>query len=224
MDRALAGFFDYLDQRIGLDKVVIALTADHGFMNAPEYSAAIGLGGARLNAPKLMADLNDALAAALRRQGQPRAALLLPDDHRSTSRLIAKNSLNRAEVEAVAARFIAGFPGVAQVFTRTQLESGDAAGHCRCRAQVLRAWNRDLSGDLYVVQQPFTPVRRPGGHARLALHLRHERAADDLRQDLDQAGQVPARRGGRRHRADAVLPAGDPPARRRARAACWRKS
>jgi hypothetical protein len=40
VDRALAGFFDYLDQRIGLDNVVITLSADHGFMNAPEYSAA----------------------------------------------------------------------------------------------------------------------------------------------------------------------------------------
>ena len=35
VDRALAGFFDYLDKRVGLDKVVVALTADHGFMNAP---------------------------------------------------------------------------------------------------------------------------------------------------------------------------------------------
>jgi predicted AlkP superfamily pyrophosphatase or phosphodiesterase len=58
VDRLLAGFFDYLDKRIGLDKVVIALTADHGFMNAPEYSAGIGLGGARLNAARLMTELN----------------------------------------------------------------------------------------------------------------------------------------------------------------------
>ena len=33
VDRALAAFFEYLDGRIGPDKYVVALTADHGFMN-----------------------------------------------------------------------------------------------------------------------------------------------------------------------------------------------
>jgi len=154
VDRALASFFDYLDRRIGLDKVMITLSADHGFMNAPEYSAANGLAGARLNQAKLMTDLNAALQArfGVKENLAPRFAYpSFPLDQQA----IAKNVLNRAEVEAHAARFIAGFPGVAQVFTRTQLESGELP-ESPLRAQVLKAWNRDLSGDLYLVQQPFT--------------------------------------------------------------------
>jgi hypothetical protein len=68
---------------------------------------------------------------------------------------IAKNDLNRAEVEAVAARFLMSLPGIAQVYIRTQLESG-ALPDTPLSAQVLKAWNRELSGDLYLVQQPFT--------------------------------------------------------------------
>ena len=68
---------------------------------------------------------------------------------------MAKSFLNRAEVETFAANFVMGFPGIAQVFTRTQLESG-ALPDSPLRAAVLKAWNRDVSGDLYVVQQPFT--------------------------------------------------------------------
>ena len=68
---------------------------------------------------------------------------------------IAKNKLNRTEVENFAAQFITAFPGVAQVFTRTQLESGELP-NTPLRAQVLKAWNRDLSGDLYIVQHPYT--------------------------------------------------------------------
>src|SRR5258706_13875728 len=62
VDRLLAAFLDYLDRRVGLDRVVVALTADHGFMNAPEYSAGIGLAGGRLDSPQLIAELNKARA------------------------------------------------------------------------------------------------------------------------------------------------------------------
>ena len=154
VDRALAGFFEYLDQRIGLDKVLIALTADHGFMNAPEYSVAVGLPGARLNSARLITELNAALAARFGVKGNlaPRFAYpAIPLDEQ----LMATNSLNRAEVEAAAARFLLDFPGIAAVFTRTQLESGSVPAS-PLGAQVLRAWNRDVSGDLYIVQQPFS--------------------------------------------------------------------
>jgi len=153
LDRALAAFFAYLDKRIGTDKVLVTLSADHGFMNAPEFSAAQGLGAARLSGPKLLEGLNDALAQRFSVKNlAPRfsyPAIVLDQQ------AIASNSLNRAEVEAVAARFIAGLPGIAQVFTRTQLESGELPD-TPLRAQVLKAWNRDVSGDLYLVQQPFT--------------------------------------------------------------------
>ena len=153
VDRLLAAFFEYLDNRIGTDKVMIALTADHGFMNAPEYSAALGLGGARLNSARLMTDLNEALAARFAvknlalRFSQPTIIL--------DQAAIAKNFLNRAEVEAVAQRYLLAFPGVAVAYTRTQLENG-ALPDLPLSTLVLRAWNRELSGDLYVVQNPFT--------------------------------------------------------------------
>jgi hypothetical protein len=153
VDRALAGFFEYLDKRIGLDKVLIALTADHGFMNAPEYSASIGLAGARLNSAKLMTDLNEALAARFAVKNlAPRFSYptIILDQQ-----AIAKNFLNRAEVEAAAQRFLLGFPGVANAYTRTQLESG-ALPELPLSTPVLRAWNRELSGDIYVIQNPFS--------------------------------------------------------------------
>ena len=55
---------------------------------------------------------------------------------------IAKSSLNRAEVEAAAARFVAGFPGIAAVYTRGQLEAG-ALLQTPLSTLVLRAWNRE---------------------------------------------------------------------------------
>lgn len=153
VDRALAGFLDYLDDRIGLGNVVIALTADHGFMNAPEYSAAIGLAGTRLNSPKMMAGLNEALAA---RFGTKNLAVRFNSPNLLLDQAaMAKNALNRAEVESAAQGFLMAYSGVAGVYTRTQLENGSLP-ELPLSAQVLRAWNRELSGDLYVVHAPFS--------------------------------------------------------------------
>ena len=152
VDRALAAFFEYLDGRIGLDKVLITLSADHGFMNAPEYSQSNKVPGGRLDAAKVLAGLNAALQArfGVKENLAPRFAYpSIPLDQAA----IARNFLNRSEVEAVAARHLMSLPGMAQVFTRTELESG-AMPNTVLRAQVLKAWNRDVSGDLYLVQQP----------------------------------------------------------------------
>jgi hypothetical protein len=42
LDRTLAELFNYLDKKIGLDQVIIALTADHGVGPVPEQVRALG--------------------------------------------------------------------------------------------------------------------------------------------------------------------------------------
>src|SRR5216684_6813275 len=152
LDRSLAGFFRYLEKRIGLDNVLIALTADHGFLNVPEYAQSQGLPGVRIDSRKMMADLNERLAARFG-PGTYATQLSYPTIHLDT-RLIDANSLDRAEVEAAAARILTENPAIAAVYTRTQLENGALPGG-RLATLVQRAWHRQLSGDLYVVQKPY---------------------------------------------------------------------
>ena len=152
LDRSLAGFFRYLDKRLGLDNVLVALTADHGFLNVPEYARSQGLPGVRIDSRKMMADLNESLAARFG-PGTYATQLSYPTIHLDT-RLIDANSLDRAEVEATAARILTENPAIAAVYTRTQLESGALSGG-RVATLVQRAWHRQLSGDLYVVQKPY---------------------------------------------------------------------
>jgi hypothetical protein len=152
LDRSLAGFFRYLEKRIGLDNVLIALTADHGFLNVPEYSQSQGLPGLRIDSRKMMADLNERLAARFG-PGTYATQLSYPTIHLDT-RPIDANSLDRAEVEAAAARILTENPAIAAVYTRTQLENG-ALPSGRVPTLVQRAWHRQLSGDLYVVQKPY---------------------------------------------------------------------
>jgi len=152
LDRSLAVFFRYLDKRLGLDNVLIALTADHGFLNVPEYSTMQGLPGARIDSRKLMADLNEQLAARFG-PGTYAAQFSYPTIYLDT-KLIDANSLDRAKVESAAARILMEQPAIAAVYTRTQLEGGALPGG-RLATLVQRAWHRQLSGDLYVVQKPY---------------------------------------------------------------------
>ena len=158
LDRALASFFGYLAKRFGPESVLIALTADHGFLNAPEYSSSLGFAGVHVDSQKLLAELNERLAARFGagtyavRYSYPTVIL--------DRKLIEEKKLAPAEVESSAARIIAEYPGIAAVYTRTQLERGALTG--RLGTLVQRAWHRQVSGDLYVVQRPYAMF---GGNA-----------------------------------------------------------
>jgi predicted AlkP superfamily pyrophosphatase or phosphodiesterase len=150
LDRMLAGFFGFLDQRIGLDNVLVLLTADHGFANVPEFSTERKLDAGRLDFDRMVAALDLHLGGRfgvdklVRNASIPHVLL----DYGK----IERRGLRRAEVEDAAARFLLGVPGVADVYTRTQLEQG--VGATRLDLLMRRAWHRQVAGDLMVVVKP----------------------------------------------------------------------
>jgi predicted AlkP superfamily pyrophosphatase or phosphodiesterase len=152
LDRMLAGFFGYLDARVGADNVVVVLTADHGFPNTPEFSQTQHLDSARVDGDKLVAALNQHLVEKYS-AGNLVMAAALPNIHLDES-LIAKAGLKRGDVETVAARFLLEQAGVAQVYTRTQFESGTMPA-TRMATLMQRGWHRQLSGELMVVTKPY---------------------------------------------------------------------
>lgn len=153
LDRLLGNFFSYLDKRVGLDNTIVVLTADHGFPNVPEFSQSIKREAQRINSKDMMAALNKALNAKF---GSEQLAekwssptILL------NTKLIAEKNLKQSEIEAAAAEFLLGYSGIANVYTRHQLEQG-MVPDTRQAKLIQRAWNRQLSGDLLLVTQPYT--------------------------------------------------------------------
>jgi len=153
LDRMLAGFFSYLDKRLGMDNVLVVLTADHGFPNVPEFSSGTQhIEVQRIDGKKLVADLNAHLSA---KYGIDKmvSAYLMPNIHLDYAQ-IAAGKLSREEVENEAARFVLKQTGIADVFTRTQFENGAVTG-TRIATLMRRGWNRELSGDLMLVVKPY---------------------------------------------------------------------
>jgi hypothetical protein len=58
-------------------------------------------------------------------------------------------------VEDYAARWLLGSPGIAEVFTRSQMEQG-VASKSRLALLMQRGWNRELSGDLMLVPTAYS--------------------------------------------------------------------
>ncbi len=152
LDRILANFFSFIDKRIGLENVLVVLTADHGFPNTPEFANEVQKAAVqRVDSKKMIEDLNAHLSTKF---GLTKGVMAysLPNLHLDYAQIETKG-LKREEVENAAARYLMSQPGMADVYTRTQMESG-AVGGTRVATLMRRAWNRQISGDLMVVLKP----------------------------------------------------------------------
>jgi predicted AlkP superfamily pyrophosphatase or phosphodiesterase len=63
LDQDLDSFFSYLDKKIGLENVMVALTADHGIAPIPTESAKLGVASARLDLDAFAAAIDESLNA-----------------------------------------------------------------------------------------------------------------------------------------------------------------
>lgn len=152
LDRMLADFFNYLDKRVGMDNVLVVLTADHGFPNTPEFAKTQHYDAGRLDGSKLMAALDKHLEEKF---GVPKLvqAWSLPNIHLDY-KLADQNKLKREDVENAAAQYLLAQDGIVDTFTRTQFESGAVQG-THLNTLMRRAWNRESSGDLMVIAKPY---------------------------------------------------------------------
>lgn len=151
LDAVLAELFAFIDAEVGLDNVIITLSADHGFMNIPEFSASRNLDAGRIDPEKLIEDTNGALVAKFG-EGKYVTTWWNPNLYLDYD-LIDSKQLDRAEVENVAQRYLRNYPGVEAVFTRTQLEEGRMP-NTKLAKQVTLAWHQQISGDIVIMNKP----------------------------------------------------------------------
>jgi predicted AlkP superfamily pyrophosphatase or phosphodiesterase len=150
-DRTLAELFNYLDQKIGFDRVIIALTADHGVAPVPAHAQQFGLGG--IVEPKAV---TDAVQNALNKNfgGEKWILALVNGNIYLDEDAIERRNLSVEDVERVASREVMKLEGVAECFTRSQILSGRVP-QTRVARSVCNGFNAHRNGNLVVVPQPF---------------------------------------------------------------------
>jgi predicted AlkP superfamily pyrophosphatase or phosphodiesterase len=151
LDRVFAELFDFIDKRIGLENVLITLSADHGFMNVPEYSASRRMDAGRVDPAKMIEAANASLSAKFG-EGKYITAWWSPTLYLDYE-LIDGRGLEHAAVESAAQSFLRNYAGVAAVFTRTQLETGTLP-QTKLARQASASWHQHVSGDIVVINKP----------------------------------------------------------------------
>jgi predicted AlkP superfamily pyrophosphatase or phosphodiesterase len=151
LDRTLAALLDTVDEKVGLEKVLVILSADHGVSEAPEAKRARGHDVERLWIDALQSEaIRSRVAERFRLDGLI-TNYTHPYLHLDRAR-IEKADLQLADVQRFVAAQIASVKGVQKAFAAAELEDG--TDRSRLAKQVLANHHADRSGDVYVVPRP----------------------------------------------------------------------
>jgi predicted AlkP superfamily pyrophosphatase or phosphodiesterase len=153
LDRTLADLFAFVDERVGLDKTLIVLSADHGGPEVPGYLKELGIDADYVDVEAL--DTVPAMAALKQSFGIGKE-LIQTYSHPYiylNRDVIAERGLDQARVETAVAEELRKLPGIAFAFSSLALARGGVADTLMTRA-VLRNYHAKRSGDIYVVFEP----------------------------------------------------------------------
>lgn len=150
LDQTIARLFSFVDQEVGLNHVLIVLSADHGASELPEYMNEWGMDAGRLTPDVILAAV-ERISETHFAKGNLAKFYYRPYLYLDRER-IANFDLEFDEVREVLARELTLEPGI----------------HLAATHQMLKNWpDRDLvekirnnyhplrSGDIYVVQEPY---------------------------------------------------------------------
>jgi hypothetical protein len=148
LDQDLGAFIDFLDKRIGRERYLLVVTADHGLAATPEYAATLGLSTHRLVA-RTLAELVDAeIATRLHAPRGTVSAFDPPTLYFDRSKLEAAG-VRLADAETAAADVLRKQPGIAYAFPVGDLPPDPAIAEL-----VRNSINEARSGDVYVIPEP----------------------------------------------------------------------
>jgi predicted AlkP superfamily pyrophosphatase or phosphodiesterase len=153
LDRALAELFAFVDERVGLERTLIVLSADHGGAELPSYLQELGIPSGYVDPDSW--DRAAGLAELERRFGASET-LIASYDHPYVylnRDEIEARGLEQGEVEAAVAEELMKLPGVALAVSSVALREGRVPEMPILEA-VRYNFNPRRSGDVFVVFEP----------------------------------------------------------------------
>jgi len=147
----LQAFFADLDAKVGRDNYIAMLTADHGFMPAPEYSQAQGRDAGRVNGGQVLTRVNDGLE---KRFGPGNWVSYSGSSLLFNKQLLAQTKVDAQALAEEARHLLLAEPGFAAAYTRRELESGSAAGRPYFDP-MRKSWHPQVSGDVQYILKPY---------------------------------------------------------------------
>jgi len=169
LDRTLAQLFAYVDKQVGLRNTLIVLSADHGAPEAPGYLNQLGI-AARYLRPEQW-DTQPGLAALKKKFGIGKELIRMYEHPYVylNDEVIRERGLNQAEVEHAVAEELMKLDGIALAISSTALRENNLPS-TPIITTVLRNFNPQRSGDIFVVFEPHSFLREADGLQAAVSH------------------------------------------------------
>ncbi len=149
LDDALKVLLDHLQARVGMDRLFLALSSDHGVAPLPELRAPFGLPGARLG-PEVVLCVQRAESALDGRFGEER---WLAPGPRLDPETVARRGLAREDLERTLTEALGRCPNVSRAWSRGELLDGP--GDDPLQAAWTRSFHPQRSPDFLLQFDPF---------------------------------------------------------------------
>jgi arylsulfatase A-like enzyme len=169
LDRTLARLLAYVDKQVGLRNTLIVLSADHGAPEAPGYLNTLGI-AARFLRPEQW-DTEPGIAALKKKFGVGKELIRMyehPYVYLNTD-VIRERGLNQAKVEHAVAEELMKLDGIALAISSTALRENNLPA-TPIITTVLRNFNPQRSGDIFVVFEPHSFLREADGLQAAVSH------------------------------------------------------
>lgn len=148
LDLVLGELLDFVDARIGLDRVLVTLSSDHGVGPVPEVLAAHGGDGRRFGA----AEIRCVQEAGNRLREEMGDEDWILDDFYLDARLAEERGVELGTLEDALRRHLEECPGIARVWTRSELLAGSTDDPMA--RLFVHAFHPERSADLMVELEP----------------------------------------------------------------------
>ena len=163
LDRTLSDLLAFVDRKVGLDRTLIVLSADHGMPEMPEAMAEIGMEVGRLYPEEILRRAEEATEQAFGASGLVRSFFrpyLYLDEE-----AIAGAGLSNEEVAKALASSLTNSPGIALAVAH---DSVPPLADESIVDRIRRNHHPSRSGDVYVAQEPYWFLQEKGPIA--AMH------------------------------------------------------
>ncbi len=151
-DLLLEKFLKYVDAKVGLNNVLIVLTADHGVAPLPEVNKARKMPGGRFSQAELFKTIEGALTA---KYGEGKWIVGSSGPVPYFNRELAKQkNVAEADIEKTAAEAVRALPNMFRVFTREDIMTNQMIAD-RFSQRVRNGFYPPRAGDLIVIPDAY---------------------------------------------------------------------
>ncbi len=153
LDKTLAGLFDFIDKKVGLENTLIVLSADHGGPEVPGYLESFGIESGYVSPDKWDKEPSIQRLKEKFGIGQELIHDFFPPYLYLNEKIIMEKGLDLEEVEKAVAKELLGIKGVAMAVSAFAMQKNQLPDTYLNR-KALRNFNRKRSGNLLILFEP----------------------------------------------------------------------